>query len=347
MVGLDRAEVEPIAVTLHGRGPVGDELAAAGHTVIDHLARGRQDLQAGGRLRRALRDHAVEAVVVPDSPLPLFWAGWLKRTGGPRLVLAFHSTGRRASRLQHAVANACALPVADRFVALAASHARFLERQFGLDEGRIRVIGNGVDTQRFHPAADRSTACAALGLEPGDLHVGIVAALRPEKHHTLFLRAAALLAPQVSSARFLIVGDGPERAALERECQRLDLGSRVSFMGARDDMPAVYQALDLAVLCSHPVVETFPVTLLEAMASGVPAVSTGVGSISDIVADGETGVLVPPDDETALAGAIERLLGAPALRADMARAARARAEACFTLDTMIRGYERLFAELSR
>jgi glycosyltransferase involved in cell wall biosynthesis len=344
LLGLDRARFRAIAVNLYGPGPIGAQLAAAGVPVVSGLARGPWDPGTGARLARVWAEHATDVVVVADSALPLWWAGWRRRRAPrPRLVLTFHSTGKRGDRLQHALANACAFPVTDRFVALAPSHRDFLTKAFGLSPGRFAVIPNGVDTARFSPSADRAAARREAGLDPARLHVGIVAALRPEKHHGLFLAMAALLVPRHPEARFVIVGDGPERARLEAETRARGLGGAVAFLGARDDIPALARALDVAVLCSRPVVETLPVTLLEAHASGVPAVSTDVGSIRDVVAEGETGFLVPPGDAGGLAAAVGTLLADAPMRERFGRAARARVMRDFTLEAMMAGYDRLLA----
>jgi glycosyltransferase involved in cell wall biosynthesis len=347
MTHMDPARVSTVAINLYGAGAVGEELIRGGHTVVSGLTASRFSLGTGRRLERALDEHGAELVYVFDSALPLYWCGRIRRRRArPRLVVGFHSTGKlRREYLQHRIANHAALGVADRYVALAESHRRFLCRSLRLRQERVAVIPSGVDTGRFHPAADRRSARHALGLpEQGPL-VGTIAALRPEKNQVLLLEAAARLGSRHPEAHFLVVGDGPERSRLERAARRRGLGHRLRFLGARDDIPELARALDVAVLCSRPVVETLPLTLLEAAASGVPVVSTEVGSVRDLVAEGETGFLVPPGDAAALAERIGRLLSDEPMRAAMGRAARARALQRFRLDEMVRAYERLFLEV--
>jgi len=345
---LDPARCATRAINLYAPGPVGEQLAAAGHAVTSGLIRHRFDPRAGGRLAALLERERTDVVYVADSALPLFWAGWLRRRRPrPRLVVGFHSTGKHDDWLQHALAGAAAFPVADRFVALAPSHEAFLTRRHRLDPGRFTVIGNGVDLARFHPAADRRAAKRALGFDGDAPLAGIVAALRPEKNHVLFLRMAARLAHEIPAARFLVIGDGPQRLRLEELARDLRLGESLRFLGARDDTPELTRALDVAVLCSLPVVETFPVTLLEALASGVPVASTRVGSIADLVDEGTTGLLVPPGDEAALSDAVGGLLRDPARRERMAGAARAQAERRFDAAAMVAAYGRLFEQEAR
>jgi glycosyltransferase involved in cell wall biosynthesis len=348
MAGLPEQGIEPLAVNLYGPGPVGEQIAASGGALVHGLAGGRLDPGVGGRLEALWRDRGVQVVYVADSALPLAWAGvGRRRRPRPGLVVGFHSTGKTSSHLQHWVAGGLAFPVADRFVALAPSHRDWLARTFRLDPARFDVIPSGVDVDRFQPALDRAAARAAAGLPADGPLVGIVAALRPEKHHDLLLDAAALLAPRVPQARWLIVGDGPERARIEAAIAARGLGERVRMLGARHDTPAIFRALDLAVLCSRPVVETLPVTLIESLASGTPAVSTDVGSVRDVLRDGVTGTLVPAGEAAALAGAVEALLADPERRAAMAAAARSDALARFRRETMLAAYAELFRRVAR
>ena len=347
MLGLDPARIATSAICLYEAGPIGESLAAAGRPVRSGLVRHRLDRHAGGALARAYTALDADVAYVADSALPLFWAGWRRRRARrPRLVVGFHSTGKRTDFLEHAVANAMAFPAADGFVALAPSHRDYLCGALRLDPERFAVIGNGVDLERFQPAADRDEARAALGFDAGERLVGIVAALRPEKNHPLFLRMAARVGHRVPEARFLIAGDGPERRRLEELARDLRLGERVRFLGPVADTPALYRGLDLAVLTSHPIVETFPMTLIEALASGVPVVSTQVGSVADIVVPGETGRLVSPGDEEALAAAVEAMLRDTPPVARMRGAARADAERRFDRRRMLAAYETLFRDVA-
>src|SRR5690348_13622422 len=190
-LGLPCDRIEPLAIHLYAPGPIGLALQGDGIPTESGLARGPWDPRVGKRLRLAYEQHAVDVVYATDSALPLFWTGRLRRSvPRPALVVGFHSTGKHGDFVQHRVANLTALPVADRLVALAGSHRDFLCRTLHLDPLRFTVIPNGVDAGRFTPAADRDAARRAAGLPEGVPLAGIVAALRPEKNHGLFLRAA-------------------------------------------------------------------------------------------------------------------------------------------------------------
>ena len=173
--------------------------------------------------------------------------------------------------------------------------------------------------------------------------VGIVAALRPEKNHDMFLRVAALVHEALPAARFLVVGDGPERARLEALAQSLGIAKVVRFLGTRRDVPEVLSLLDVLVLTSHS--EANPLCLLEAMASEKPVVATRVGSVSETVLDGQTGYLVAPGDCSAMAGRVLELLRDRDRAATIGRTGREQVIAHWSVARMVQGYQDLIAEI--
>lgn len=205
---------------------------------------------------------------------------------------------------------------------------------------KMSVIPNGVDTERFAPGL---AAGAQRRAEWGWLAkpmVGTVSRLSPEKGVDDFIAACALVARERAEARFLVVGDGLERAALFAQARRAglvgavaagehDAADRLRFTGAREDIPALLNAMDVFVLASHT--EALPLAVLEAMACGLPIVATDVGGVSEIVAHGETGLLVPPHAPARLAEQVLELVeNKPAAR-DMGEKGRARVREGWTL----------------
>jgi glycosyltransferase involved in cell wall biosynthesis len=177
------------------------------------------------------------------------------------------------------------------------------------------------------------------------LLAGVVAALRPEKGHRTFLRAAALVAREHPSAKFVLFGDGSERAALVALASELGIAERVIFAGDRDDIPECLAALDLLVLPSD--FESLPNAILEAMAAARPVVATRVGGTPELVEDGQTGYLVPVGDPAAMARRIVELLRDPAKRRAMGEAGRARAGRDFSPATMKQKLEAMYDRLLR
>jgi len=193
-----------------------------------------------------------------------------------------------------------------------------LVRAAGLPRRRIRVIRNGINLARPPAATD--------GLpprEPGEVRIGYFGRLSPEKGVHVLLQAFAALADDVPHARAFIVGDGPDRAALEALAGRLGLGERVRFLGFRSDARALMGQVD--VVAHVPLYEGFGLVVLEAMAAGRPVVTSDApGGLRDIVRPGETGLVVPVGDIGATARALRCLAWAPELRQRLGRAGRER-----------------------
>lgn len=209
---------------------------------------------------------------------------------------------------------------------------------------RVVVLPLGLPLQRLLDCQRRRGELRReLALPASAKLVGIVGRLVPIKGHALFLDAAALLSRRRTDVRFLIAGDGELRPALEAQAQELGLAGRIHFLGWRLDLERIYADLDLAALSSYN--EGTPVCLLEAMAAGLPVVSTDVGGVADIVEHGKTGLLVPPGDPGALAGAMEAILDDRIRGEEMGAAGRLAAypayDAATLLDRMTRLYDNL------
>lgn len=340
---LDRARFAPELCCLKYLGPLGETLAREIPAFTGLLAH-KYDLAVLRRLVRLLRQRQTDAVVtVGTGGDKMFWgrlAGWLANV--PVICSALHSTG-----LPDHVEwpNRLLAPITDAFIAVACSHGRYLVRHEGCPARKVRVIPNGVDPQRFRPAPPDPSLRQALGLVPGAPVAGIVAALRPEKNHALFLRAARLIRDRVPSARFLIVGDGLERPRLEQLARDLDLQTAVCFLGTRSDVPAILSLLDVFVLTSH--MEANPVSILEALACEKPVVATAVGSVPETVLHGKTGYLVEPGRADAIADRVVALFGDPEQAAALGRAGRQHVLAHWSLQRMVEGYQELLEEIFR
>ncbi|MBB1087414.1 glycosyltransferase [Lysobacter sp. SG-8] len=221
-----------------------------------------------------------------------------------------------------------------------------LARHERLGPGRMVWIPNGVDTAKFRPAASagqRQAMRASLGLGPDEIAFGCVASLYPVKGHAVLLDAFARVHARNPRCRLLLVGSGELAGPLERQAQALGLGAAVTQLGIRADIDRILPALDVSVLASHS--EGMSNAVLEAMASGLPVLATAVGGNLQLVRDGVTGCLVPAADVTEMATAMDRLAGDAGLREQLGAAGRRRIEAEFSLETMVRAYERLYQRL--
>ena len=209
--------------------------------------------------------------------------------------------------------------------------------QAGMAPERVTSVPTGIDLARFRPG-DREAARASLGLPAVRFIVAIVATLRSWKGHEFLVDAVARL-PEIHLA---VVGDGPGRDNLRAQVERTGIADRVSLAGHQEEVVPWLQSADAVALPSYAN-EGVPQALMQAMACGIPVVTTGVGAIAEIVQDGVQGIVVPARNVDALAHAIESLRADPERRARMGAAGRAQARARFSSVRMLDGMEAVFA----
>lgn len=214
---------------------------------------------------------------------------------------------------------------------------------------RAEVLHNVVDFSRFPPNPDRAAARAALTAElgiPVDAPLlGTVGRLVPQKGFDLLLAAVPAILRQSPNAHLLIAGDGPDRAALEAQAASLGIADRVHLLGPRSDVERLLPALDLFVSSSRW--EGLSTVIMEAMASGTAVLGTQVSGSSELIEDGVSGVLVPPEDIPALSAAAVSLLGDAARRARLANAANAFVREHFSVARVARQHEAIYEEIMR
>jgi len=214
---------------------------------------------------------------------------------------------------------------------------------------KVTVVYNGIEIERFDPAMNGAPFRARYGIPPDAPLVGTVGRLRSWKGQDRFLQAAAQVARAVSEAHFAVIGgsifgveDGYE-AGLRALADELGLANRVTFTGHLDDVRPALAALDVMAHCSDA--EPFGRVLIEAMAMQVPVVAFAAGAVPEIVADVETGLLVPPKDETALAEAVIALLADLNRRREMGQRGRERVAEQFTAEAVAQGVEMIYHRL--
>ena len=263
-----------------------------------------------------------------------------QRTGRrPYIVSTVHSSRVRSSEDRAAVTGLT--PAMDRLIAVSESIVRKVADERG-DAAPVSLIYNGVDLDRYDHQEPCCTLREEYGMAPDSQIVGVVARLEPEKGHPTLLEAWPAVLRSCPDAYLLVVGEGNQREALERQASEMGIANRVVFTGRRDDIPAVTAALDVAVLPSYR--EAQGLTILEAMALSRPVVASNVGGIPEMIQDGITGLLVPPHDAGALAAAITRLLGDHPLADQLARAGHDLVHDRFCIQLMVRSIEAIYDE---
>jgi len=231
----------------------------------------------------------------------------------------------------------------DRIIAISNHLARFAVEVEGLDADRITTIHYGLDGAAFRARVrDVAGVRAEFDIPAAAPLAGVVARLDPQKGHAYLLRAWRQVTAALPEARLLVVGDGSLRGELQQQTRDLGLENSVIFTGRRKDVPRLMAALDVVALPS--LWEGFGLVLLEAMAVARPIVASRVSAIPEIVADGETGLLVPPRDVNALAAALIELLRDHQQAAEMGRRGQERLEQEFTVERMVAQTEAVYEQ---
>ncbi len=252
----------------------------------------------------------------------------------PHVVTSRHNDNRTLRHVLARKLNRRMWHRVDAGIAISEAVRQFILRTEGAPPQKVCTIHYGLDPQTVSaPPNARARLRAELGLAQEALLVGSVCRLIPVKRIQDALRGFAAVAREFPQAHYVVAGTGPQEAALRRLAHKLGLEGRAHFLGWRNDPIAVFAALDVLLAPSQR--EGFGLVFLEAMALGVPIVATRVSAIPEVVADGETGWLVPPRSPAAIAEALRAALGDPAERRARGQAGRRRLEARFTVRRMV------------
>lgn len=348
----DRFTVEFLAMV--GSGPLDAQAKAAGITVR-HV--GRQPLHSAGVVARGIgrcakvtalarevrrqRYDVLDAWIYPLDVLAVMTRPLTRVpvvVSGRRNMLPHDAFGPLSPAIDRVMRHGTDVVVANSEAA-----ARYAVAMHRTDPGRLRVIRNGVARSHVASIDERAAIRARFGAGSDDVVIGCVANLRPEKRHDVLLAAFARVLEEQPSSRLVLVGDGPERPRIEREIERLGVGMRVHLTGNVLDARPLYAGFDLMVQASET--EGLPNAVLEAAVAGLAIVATDAGGTSEIVTDGETGILVPVGGLDTLTRAIRTLVVDERLRARLGAAASVRTERAFGMDRFVREFGELYESL--
>jgi glycosyltransferase involved in cell wall biosynthesis len=337
------AGLDVLAVSLAPgpEGPMGAMLRALGVETATVAKRPGVDPSLPIRLAAYLRRRGVH-VVHTHNPQALVYGATAGRIAGAVVVHSKH--GMNPDPARRMALRRAAATLVDAYVAVTPKLAERALEQRECDPKRLCVIPNGVDIARFAPrAAERAAVRRELGLPEDAWIVGTVGRLSPEKNQALLVDAMAPLLGE--GRRLVVVGDGPERTALEALVASTPAGRYVSMLGRRTDVERLLAAWDAFALSSRT--EGLPLVLLEAMAAGLPVVSTPVGGIPDLVRHGDTGLLFPEGAREALTGALAALATNAALARTLGDAGRKAILERHSVERMASAYDAVYEEAIR
>ena len=341
---MDRERFAVRVLFLRSPGMVGSEVLGLGMDARTDILRSRFDLGGVPRLARLLAAHRTDVLLLINHLNTLFFGVLAARLARVPVCVnwenetfkryPFHPLTMLCRRILHAGVTVV--------VAAAHGHKRYIADVEKIPLQKIEVIYNGVDPGRFRSTLSPSEARRRLGIPGGSPVVSIVAVLRPDKAHEVFLEAARRIRNELPDAHFLIIGDGPQRPLLESRAAALNIADTVHFVGFQRDLADILAAVDVNTLSSKPEQETLSVAAIETMAAGIPVVCTDVGFMNEIVIEGQTGYRVAVGDAAALADRVLALLRDRGLRDRMGATAARLVEEKLSARTMAQGFEELF-----
>jgi glycosyltransferase involved in cell wall biosynthesis len=340
--GLSEQGFDVSVITLDGRGFYFEELRARGVPIACARLRHRADPFG---LARALRLGAPRSYAVVTRGVSAHLVGHvLARRQRAAHVVTEHlgpdPLGMRALRRHQQLLLGPMRPRVTAVVAVAQSQVEHLVRD-GYRPEAIRVIASGVADDP--PVRDRETLRAELDIPPDAFLAVLVTALRPEKRASVFVEQVTAAHAAEPSVHGLVVGDGPDTASVARAVE--PSGGVVRMVGFRADAVDIMHAAD--VVCLTSAVEALPMSVLEAMSVARPVIATRVGGLSEVVADGETGLLISPDQPSEMAAELVGLARDASRVDELGQAGRARQQRFFSIEAMTSGYAELLAEFDR
>jgi glycosyltransferase involved in cell wall biosynthesis len=340
--GLNRRRYEPIVISFSGRvGCDLDQMLEEAGIETRYLGKHHGfDYRVYGRLDSVLKEYVPDVIHthlhVLRYALPSMML--MKRVA---MVHTVHNLAEREIEPRARLIQRFALTHGVKPVAVAEEVAASVGSMYGIH--RCRVIANCIPTDLYaNPQTPREVWRAREGFQDNDVLFACVARFAPQKNHALLLKSFAHGPASDPRAHLVLVGEGDLRAELEEQARKLNVAGKVHFLGLRSDIPDVLGAMDAFVLSSD--YEGNPLSVLEAMASGLPIVSTAVGGVPNLFEAGKEGFLVPAGDLHALAKSMNSLLKYGAVRRSMGVVAATRARKNYDVSNMVRAYEAVYEE---
>lgn len=335
------ADNPPVVCCLNEIGELGERLLQEGYQVYSLDRKEGIDFSVIKRISDIIRRNRIN-VVHAHQYTPLFYAVPAAFLAG-RIKVVYTEHGRfypEHKSWKRSLFNPMLAMGVDHLVSISEATARAMATYDNLPFERIKIIHNGIDASHLRPQFDYWAKRDELGLNRTCRIIGTAARLNSIKNIPMMLKVLKLVLEQEPDTCLVIAGQGEEEESLKRQAIGLGIADNVRFIGLRFDLPEIYQLFDVFLLTSFS--EGISVTLLEAMASGVPAVVTDVGGNREVVVDGETGFLIPVDDSEMMSQKIKELLADRCKLINLGQNALKRLAVDFSFECMLSQYSKLY-----
>jgi len=344
-IGCDRTRYEMLVCSLTSGGDIIDRMTAAGARVFLIGKRMRGDITPITKIANLIQAEKVDLLHLHNSP-GAFWGTLAQIVSGTRVPIVRTEHNPYLPHLMPGIYRALYsrfIRRAKRIICVSEMVRRSYVESFPSRAGRYVTVLNGVRVEDFENLPPRPECCADFKLAPEIRLIGTVGRMTAVKNQRLLIEALYLLRSKGTEAHLAIIGEGELREKLGAYAGDLGVSEYVSLVKETRNIAEFYGALDVFCLSSDS--EGIPLTLLEAMAAGVPVVSTEVGGIPEVIEDGVNGCLVPPGAPESLAKRVDEILGDPARGAELAAKARETVRTRFTAERMIRETEKIYEEV--
>ena len=331
----------PIVFCLKEKGELAQEVENSGVKVLALSKKEGFDTLLIFRLALLFQKEKISIVHTHNFAAYLYGTLAARVAGVPIVIDTEHGV-YLSPQIRHKVLTKMISPLVNKVIAVSDDVKKAVSSHDYISESRIVTITNGIDINKYSQRDNAAAKKRELGLSGETEVIGNVARLSPEKDHKTLLEAFSLVSKKVPSVKLVIAGDGILMEELEIETKELGMEDNVIFLGLRKDVPELLSTFDLFVLSS--IREGIPLTILEAMAAGLPVVGTNVGGIGEVVMDGETGFVVPSRDPIALADAIVKILSDKCMAKEMGLKGKKRGIESFSIEQTIRKYEGLYRD---
>ena len=294
------------------------EAKTAGLKTIVFDSRGQVDFKTVSSIQKFLNENSIDILHTHNykSDIMGFWATRFSYTQWVATNHVWHSTDSKM-RFYETI-DAIVLKFA-KMIFTVSQEIKDDMLQKGFKENHIHVIHNGINISQFNPKTARVQLRADWKVSDNEILLTIVGRLAPEKGHEVLFKAMTQITKQHPNVKLLVIGDGPLRNNLEEQIKNLNLSNHIILAGLREDMPDVYRSCDILVNASYK--EGLPMTILEAMASGLTIIATRVGAVPQVIREGENGILLEAGNSEVLAQAVISLLNDPSQRQILAQQA--------------------------
>lgn len=325
-------DIQPTVLCLEKKGSLGEGIS--GIRIMELGKKDGFDWELCARIRKIAKECRIDLIHTHNQAAHIYGsiAGLIS---GIPVVHTKHGRNKPGDRKATCRNRLCAM-ISKKVVAVSLDSAQVCTEIEKVPAHKVMTIHNGIDIDAFSSLSPSRSAGPAIS-------IGIVARLVPDKDHLTLLRSCQILSKDLSNFTLLLVGGGPLRGSLQAAAVELGIDRNVRFMGFRHDVATLLRSFDIFALSS--VTEGLSLTLLEAMASGLPVVATEVGGNSEVVVQGQTGFIVPAQSPAAFAEKLLLLSRDSKLRLQMGRAGRKRVEERFDIRSTVRKYEALYHEL--